>query len=424
MPEARERKPVLNLAVIGAAGHGKSTLIGRLLYELGRVSDRTVARMKVLAKALGKERHYLAFLVDKGLEERKRGHTLGLSSLRPLDIGPFRLKILDLPGLLERAGEAVPGLSQADAVLLVLSAQEPEAELSSLREHLALCAAFRVRQAVVAVNKMDLTGYSREAFEAATRVLEAELARIGWSPELAYVPVSALEGENVKEPSDRMPWHDGPTLLEALRCLKVPERDENGPVRLPVHRYYDAARAAAGVLRSGRLSPGDEVIVLPAGAMGEVSSIQSWGSELEIAFPGEDVGVGLRGVARYDVKKGSVVCDLRKLPPVARTLRARVHVLGPVELRVGSCPTVCCHEAAVPARVEAVWSAEGHELRSLKPGQEGEAILRPLVPMRHGLVVEPAESRESMGLLALRMGGGGLPAVMTVAAGECLAVNE
>ncbi len=425
MPAFRE--PVLNVAVVGGVWHGKSTLIGRLLHELGRVSDRMVERMRRLASALGHEGSCYAFLVDKGLEERRRGHTLGLKAIRPLKLGRIRLKLIDLPGLLDRAGEAVPGISQADAALVVLSAPELTAEevsLEDLRELLALCAAFGVEQAVVAVNKMDLADYGRSAFEEAMRTFEELLREVGWHPKAVYVPVSALRGDNLAESSDKMAWHDGPTLLEALERLEVPGRPEEGPVRLPVNRYYEAARAAVGVLRSGRLRPGDDVLVLPSGALGQVSSLQSWGRELDLALPGEDVGAGLRGVARYDVKKGSVVCGLRDVPPVARVLRARARVLRPVELRVGTCLTVCCHEAAVPARVEAIWSGEGRELKALGLGREGELLLRPLVPERRGLVVEPASRLRSMGLLAFRMGGGGLPATLTVAAGECLAVNE
>ena len=418
-------KPILNLAVVGEAWHGKSTLIGRLLHELGQVSGKLVERMAGLARQLGLEGSCYAFIIDTGLEERRRGHTLDLSAWRPLDLGPFRVKLINMPGLLKYIGNAVPGISQADAALVVLSAPDitKQGELLGLREHLALCSAFGVEQAVMAVNKMDLVSYKRDAFEKAVEFCENLLDELGYRPKAIFVPISALRGENLTAPSSEMPWHDGPTLLEAIKSLEVPERPNDKPLRLPVHRYYDAARAAAGVIRSGILRPGDDVLVLPVGAVGHVESVQSWGRELELAGPGDDVGVRLAGVARYDLKKGSVICGPEGAPRVAKLVEARVRVLGPLELRAGSCPLLCCHEASVPARVEHLWGEGGREVKALASGEVGECLLKPLAPERKGLIIEPVSGVRSMGLFALRMGVGDLPGALTVAIGECTGVS-
>ena len=416
-------KPVLNVALIGEAWHGKSTLMGRLLHALGEVSDKLVNRMRSLASSLGKPGSHYAFLVNRRLEERRSGHTLDISTWRPVDLGPFRAKFVDLPGLLKHVKNAIPGVSQADAVLAVLDASSrPElGALAGLREHLAFCSAFGVRQAVVVVNKMDLAGYGRGAFERAVRAFGGLLADLGLELKASYVPASALEGDNLVEPSDRMSWYDGPTVLEALRSLEVPERPDKGPLRLPVHRYYDAARAATGVLRSGTIRVGSEVLVLPSGARGSVESIRSWDQELEEAGPGEDVGVRLRGVARYDLKKGSVICGPEDAPPIASTVEAEVKVLGPSELRVGSCPVLYCHEASAQVRIESMTSGE-REVKALKPGSEGILVVRPMATGRKGLVIEPYGRAPSMAGLAFRMSAG--PAgTLTVAVGKCLSVE-
>jgi len=416
-------KPVLNVTLIGEAWHGKSTLLGRLLHALGEVSDKLVDRMRSLASSLGRPGSYYAFLVDRRLEERRSGHTLDLSTWRPVDLGPFRAKFVDLPGLLRHVKNAIPGVSQADAVLAVLDASsglEPEA-LVGLREHLAFCGAFGVRQAVVVVNKMDLASYGRGAFEKAVEAFEDLLAELGLDLKTSYVPASALKSDNLVEPSGRTSWYDGPTVLEALRDLKVPERPIRGPLRLPVHRYYDVARAATGVLRSGMIRVGSEVLVLPSGARGSVESIRAWDQELEEAGPGEDVGVRLKGVARYDLKKGSVICGPDDAPPVASTIEAEVKAIGPVELRKGSCPILYCHEASAQVRIEAI-TAGGREVEALKPGSQGTLVMRPMASGRRGLVIEPYGRIPSMSGLALRMSVG--PAgTLTVAVGRCSSVE-
>ena len=414
-------KPVLNIAVLGEAWHGKSTFIGRLLHALGEVSDKALERMEKLASSLGKPGSGYAFLIDKKLEERRTGHTHDISAWRPVDLGPFRAKLINTPGLLRHVRNTIPGVSQADAAIFILDASSADRlmEARGLREHVAFCMAFGIQQAIAVVNKMDLVGYRRGAFEEAVEGFRSLVESLGYELESIFVPASALRGDNMTEPSPAMPWHDGPTVLEAIRGLRVPERKASGPLRLPVHRYYDAARAAAGVIRSGLLETGSEVVVAPSGARGVVESIQSWGEELREAGPGEDVGVRLRGVARYELKKGSVISGPDDVPPVAGELEAEVRVLGPSGLRKGACPTLFCHEASAQVRVEGV--AGGRT--ELEPGSEAMLVLKPLAGGRKGLVIEPSDRLPEMAGLLLRMGVGSGPGAVTVAVGTCVSVE-
>ena len=431
------RKPLVNLVLLGEAGHGKSTLMGRLLYELGEVSEDAVARMMALAKRLGDEGRYLAFLVDTKLEERRQGHTIEASSWRPVDVGPLAIRMIDVPGVLDWVNNTITGVAQADAGLLVVDAREVAEKkpgaLEGLREHLALALAFGLEQLIVAVNKMDLVGYEELFFEVAKSAVGQLMEQLGLRPTSGtlFVPISALNGANVLERASQMDWYDGPALYEALQRLKEPKRPVRKPLRMPIYRFFERSNVAAGVVSSGVVAEGDEVIVAPAGARGQVLSLESWGQRLESAGPGLDVGVRLRGVARYQVKKGFVIGHPDEAPRAAERLVARLRILDPEGLWAGFCPIVYCHQARAPCRIEAILNkldpGTGDVLeegpRELSFGEVGDVILRPLVPRARGLVVERYDELPAMSRLALRASRGSRRGAFTIAAGICLEVE-
>jgi len=172
----RAGEPVINLVFIGEAGHGKSTLMGRLLYELGEVEEASLERMRRVARELGDEGRFLAYIVDVGLEERRRGHSIEAMPWRPVRIGGKAIKMIDVPGMEAWINNAISGIAQADAAIVVVDVGEVlrkgPGELRGLWEHLVLASAFEVGRLVVAINKMDAVGYDEGLFERASRGAE------------------------------------------------------------------------------------------------------------------------------------------------------------------------------------------------------------------------------------------------------------
>ena len=433
----RARRPVINLVFLGDVDHGKSTLVGRLLYDLGKISGATVARLRELASQVRDESYFLAYVVDRQLEERRRGHTIEASSWEPVEAGGKAVKMIDVPGVSDWMNNAISGIAQADAAVVVVDAKDALsrglASLESLREHLILALAFGIEQLVVAVNKMDLLDYDKSAFERLCDELAAFLKQLGHKDvdSVPFVPISALRGDNVVERSDKMAWYSGPTLYEAIGALKEPTRMIEAPLRLPIYRHFERGNIAVGVVASGVLRVGDAVAIVPAGAGGEVVSVESWGEALDEAYPGEDVGVKIRGVARYHLKKGFVISHPEGAPRPARRLVGRVRVVGPRGLWPGFCPTMYCHQARAPCRVVEVLRKVDPETGrtieegpgSLAEGEAGDVLLEPLVPRQKGLVIERHEDLPPLGRFVLRASIGTGRGTLTVAAGTCLDVE-
>ncbi|HEW89829.1 MAG TPA: elongation factor 1-alpha [Candidatus Bathyarchaeota archaeon] len=428
---------MINLIFLGDAGHGKSTLIGRLLYEVGKVGEGTVARLRRLASEVKDERYYLAYIVDRQLEERRRGHTIDVSSCEPVRIGENVVRMINAPGVRDWMGNAIAGITQADAAVLVVDAHDAEARglrgLVGLREHLILASAFGVEQVVVAINKMDLVGYEERAYERVRSGLVELMGSLGYKgvEEVPFIPVSALRGDNVIERGKNMPWYSGPTFYEALGSLREPERPVEKPLRLPIHRYFERGSIAAGVVEAGVVSVGDTVMVVPAGAVGEVLSMEMWGRRVEEAYPGDDVGIRIKGVARYHLKRGFVISHPEVAPEVARSFIGRVKVLSPRGLWAGFCPTLYCHQARAPCRVRAILRkvdpSSGSTLEerpgSLAEGEVGDVLLEPLVPKQRGLVIERHGDFPPLARFVLRASVGKELGPITVATGVCLDVE-
>ena len=430
-------KPLINLVFLGDVDHGKSTLIGRLLYDLGRVGESTIARLRSLASQVKDESYYLAYIIDCQLEERRRGHTIEVASWEPVEMGRNAIRIIDVPGMGEWINNTITGIAQADAAVVVVDAHDVAArgleQLAELREHLILASAFGIEQLVMAVNKMDLVGYDMGVYELVRAGLLELVKSVGYGDVegVPFIPISALRGDNVVERSEHMPWYSGPTLYEALGGLREPPRPVDKPLRLPIHRHFQGGNIAVGVVETGVISRGDTIVVVPAGATGKVMSMEAWGRRIERAWPGDDVGVRIRGVARYHIKRGFVISHPETAPKAARSFIGRVRVLGQRGLWPGFCPVVHCHQARAPCRVKAI-------IRKLDPrtedvleeepdflakGEMGDVLLEPLVPKQRGLVIERYGEFPSLGRFALRAGAGRKRGSITVAAGICIDIE-
>jgi len=337
-PAAPAAKPFqsdhLQLVVVGHVDHGKSTLIGRLLFDTHSVPDGKAERIEAACKAEGMEFEY-AFLLDALLEEQAQNITMDTTR------APFRTErrpftIIDAPGHKEFLKNMITGAASADAAVLLVDAQEGLREQT--RRHCFLLSLLGLRQIVVAVNKMDLVGYRPEVFEAIRSELAEFLAKLGVEP-ANFIPISAKHGEGLLRGSERMTWYRGPTLLEVLERFRANPPASGGPLRLSVQDVYrfDARRIIAGLVESGSVSVGDAIEFVPGGKRSRVKSIETWpqsdppprgpvGSGSEVALTLED---------ELFVERGQIGAPLNDRPYEARTFTARVFWIHDTPLRSG-----------------------------------------------------------------------------------------
>ncbi len=321
-------KPHLNLIFIGHVDHGKSTTVGRLLYESGVITDRDIAKYKEFTQQYNRPSFEFAFVMDAMKEERERGITIDIAH-RDFQTPKYYFTIIDAPGHKDFVKNMITGASQADAAVLVLSAAD--GVQAQTREHVILANVLGIRQIIVGVNKMDKVNYDQKKFEEAKAGAIALFTPLGIKADgVTFIPYSAQMGDNVKTKSDKLPWYTGPTLLESLDNLKVPEKPLDKPLRLPIQDVYSISgfgTVPVGRVETGVLKAGDQVIIMPSGIKTEVKSIEMHHQALQKAEPGDNVGFNIKNVARTDIKRGDVIGPVSNPPTVATEFTAQVVIL-------------------------------------------------------------------------------------------------
>jgi sulfate adenylyltransferase large subunit len=308
----------LKITFVGHVDHGKSTLIGRLLYDTGSVPPDRMAAIEAASEEQGRDVEF-AFLMDHLQEEREQGITIDTAQIW-FKTDDRDYVIIDAPGHREFLKNMLTGAAQAEAALLLVDAEEGLGEQT--QRHAFLLTLLGIRQCVVIMNKMDLVDFSEERFEALCGQLMTFLDRIGVEP-MEFIPISARHGDNVVHPSDRMDWYDGLTVLEVLDSIPGMVETELPP-RFCVQDIYDfdGKRLVAGRVESGTVDQGDALTVLPEGLETEVASVERFASERDVAEAGECVALTLP--EDVPVRRGQVLCDPAALPQVTTTLTARV----------------------------------------------------------------------------------------------------
>lgn len=410
-------KPHLNLAVIGHIDHGKSTLVGRLLFETGAVPPHIIEKYKEEARAKGKESFVFAWVMDSLKEERDRGITIDVAHQR-FDTAKFYFTIVDCPGHRDFVKNMITGASQADAAILVCAAKE--GVQSQTREHVFLARTLGITQLIIALNKMDEVNYDKARYDQVKADLSTLLKMVGYKPdEMNFIPTSAFQGDNLAKPSDKTKWYTGPTLLAALDLLKVPEKPVALPLRIPVQDSYTISgigTVPVGRVETGKMKPGDKIIFMPAKAVGEVKSIEMHHQEIKEALPGDNIGWNVRGVDKKDIRRGDVCGHSDKPPAVADEFTAQIVVLQhPSAIAAGYTPVIHCHTAQVAGTITAILkkldpksgqvTAENPDF--IKAGDAAVVIIKPTKP----LCIEKVKEIPQLGRFAIRDMG------MTIAAG-------
>jgi sulfate adenylyltransferase subunit 1 len=328
-PELEDRG-VLRFITAGSVDDGKSTLIGRLLYEAkGIFADQLAAVTRATRKRTGGDALDLSLLTD-GLEaEREQGITIDVA-YRYFASPVRKFIIADAPGHEQYTRNMVTGASTADAaIILVDVTRVGNGELlPQTKRHSAIAKLLGIRHVIVAVNKIDLAGFDEAVFEHVRAEYDRIATRLGLT-DVHYIPISALEGDNVVRPSERTPWYSGPPLLELLESLPADRDDAALPLRYPVQLVIrangssaDDFRGYAGQVRSGKLRRGQRVRVVPGGESAIVESIELLGRAIHEAVAGRSVTVRLD--RDLDVSRGDVLIDAEDHPRLARHFEADV----------------------------------------------------------------------------------------------------
>ena len=414
-------KPHLNLVFIGHVDHGKSTLVGRLLYETGVVKEHVIKKYKEEAEKKGKATFEFAWIMDRLKEERERGLTIDLAHRR-FDTENYYFTIIDAPGHRDFVKNMITGASQADAAVLVVDVKDRinGGLMPQTKEHVFLARTLGITQLIVAVNKMDTIKYDQKKYEETVDQLSKLFQIVGYKPDqISYLPISALEGDNVTKRGDNLAWFDGPVFLKALDTLKVPEKPTKLPLRLPVQDVYSITgigTVPVGRVETGVMKVGDNVVFEPAGVGGEVKSIEMHHESIPKAEPGDNVGFNVRGVGKTDIRRGDVCGHKTKPPTVAKEFTAQIVVLQhPSAVTVGYTPVFHAHTAQVACRITELISKldprTGNILQKspdfLKTGDAGVIRVEPTRPM----VIEKVKEIPQMGRFAIRDMG------ITIAAG-------
>jgi len=316
---------LLRFATAGSVDDGKSTLIGRLLYDTKSIFEGQLASVEAVSAARGDEYTNLALLTDGLRAEREQGITIDVA-YRYFATPRRKFIIADTPGHIQYTRNMVTGASTADLALILVDARKGILEQS--RRHAFLCSLLRVPHLVLCVNKMDLVDWSEDVFEDIADEFTAFAAKLE-APDLTVVPVSALHGDNIVTRSARMPWYDGPALLHHLEHVHIASDRNLVDVRFPVQyvirpqssRHPDY-RGYAGQVASGVLKPGDEIMVLPSGFTSRIASIETADGEVAEAYP--PMSVTVRLTDELDVARGDLICRPHNAPKPAQDIDALI----------------------------------------------------------------------------------------------------
>jgi sulfate adenylyltransferase subunit 1 len=318
-------REVLNIVVVGHVDHGKSTVIGRLLYDTKSLPEGAIERVKRISREKGKPFEY-AYLLDAFEEEQKQGITIDTTRLQ------FRTDkrdyvIIDAPGHKEFLKNMISGAASAEAALLIIDANEGIQEQS--KRHGYILSLLGIQKAYVLVNKMDLINYSEEKFNVIKQNMNEFLNNLHVYP-LKYIPVSAFFGENLTSRSDKMPWYKGEPLLKAIDLFEKEQGLEGKPLRFPIQDVYkfDNRRIIAGRIESGTLNIGDEILISPSNKITRVKSIEYWAErdKRQSAYAGMSVGITVED--EFFNQRGEFISHVNNAPLSTDTFKASLFWMG------------------------------------------------------------------------------------------------
>jgi len=420
------------MIVTGHIDNGKSTSMGHMLMDLGLIDERTIAAHAAESEKHGKgDTFKYAWVMDNIKDERERGITIDLA-FQKFETPKYFFTLIDAPGHRDFIKNMITGASEADCAILVLSAKEGETDTAiapggQAREHAFLLRTLGVSQLIVAINKMDDSNYSEQAFKAAKEKAEKLIKSVGYKLEnVPIIPISGWKGDNLVKKSENMKWWTGKTLLETFDDFKLPEKPVGKPLRIPIQDVYTitgVGTVPVGRVETGVAKAGMKIVVMPSGATGEIKTIETHHTQMESAEAGDNIGFNLRGIEKKDIKRGDVIGTPDNPPNVAKEFRAQIIIIHhPTAIAPGYTPVMHAHTAQVAATIVAFESKinpqtgaeEEKDPKFLKAGDSAIVRIRPVRP----LPIETFQDFPELGRFALRDMGA------TIAAGVIKDITE
>lgn len=451
-------KPHLGLVIVGHVDAGKSTTTGRLLFELGGMSERDLAKLKKEAQELGKESFLFAFFMDKGKDERARGVTIQCCT-REFFTDTYHYTIIDAPGHRDFIKNMISGAAQADVALLMVPSNKGGFETSiakgnhkkgevqgQTRQHARLCHLLGIEQVIVGINKMDdkSVNWSQDRYNEIKGEVDKMLTKIGYkTKKIPFIPMSGFKGDNLNEPSPNMPWYKGfevkvkkekvkgHTLIDALeKVVRQPKRNDKKAFRMPVSGVYKikgVGDVVTGRVEQGKIAAGVNVRFYPTGCTGNVFSIEMHHKTVEMAHCGDNVGLNVKKLPKENMPHtGDVMAidDIKEDPNPPRACKeftALVFVqdhpgklsCGKTEMdkktktevvKGGFTPSIHIRTAKAPCQMTAInWkmgkstsNAKVEGVPYIEAGDQAEVVFAPKMP----IVVSPFDECKPLGRIA------------------------
>ncbi|HKS20285.1 MAG TPA: adenylyl-sulfate kinase [Bradyrhizobium sp.] len=412
-------RPQVRIVIVGHVDHGKSTLVGRLLHETGSLPEGKLEMLKAVSARRGMPFEW-SFLLDALQTERDQGITIDTTQIR------FRTRsrdvvLIDAPGHAEFLRNMITGASQADGAVLIIDALEGVRDQT--RRHGYLLHLLGIKQVAVVVNKMDRVDFSADRFNEISAEISAHLTGLGVRPS-AVIPISARDGDGVAAHTPRIDWYKGPTVVEALDALEPARPAEALALRLPVQAIYkfDDRRIVAGRIESGSLSAGDEIVIMPAGKIAKIRSVESWPLTPVSGRQTAGRSVGITLDRELFVERGDIIAHAGQSPRDTRRIHARIFWLHDKPLAKGDQILVRLGTRETRANVVAIEKAvdpgelSNEETKSIARNHVGEIDISLAQP----IAADPYSENPRTGRLVIevngRIAGGGL--VLSVDAGQ------
>lgn len=377
----------VNFVIVGHVDHGKSTLIGRLLYDTNSLPPDKIEEIKRVSKDLGRETEF-AYLLDHLEEERQQNITIETTQIF-FKTDKRQYVIIDTPGHIEFVKNMITGASQAEASILIIDVHEGIREQT--QRHAFILSLLHLKQVIVVLNKMDLVDYKQEIFDKIKEEIEKFLASINIYVK-HYIPISGIKGDNIVIKSVNMPWYAGPTVIESLDSLEPHIPDENKPLTMTIQDVYKFSdkRIAVGRVETGIIKKGDVIKILPEGQTTKINSIEKYLEDRDKSYVGECIGITTTESVFLD--RGNVICEPNNAPCVANTFKADVFWMSKNEFKkeekvILRCATqeIICGVEKIESRIDSsslnVLEKDASKLCNLEVGDVIIKTKKPIVIM-------------------------------------------
>jgi len=373
----------MNIVFVGHVDHGKSTLIGRLLYDTNSLPKDKVEEVKKTCEALGKDMEF-GFILDHLQEEREQGITIDTCQIF-FKTPKRNYVIIDAPGHVEFIKNMITGASQAEAAILIIDANEGVKEQT--KRHAYILGMLGLKQIIVLINKMDLVDYKEERFNEVKQDIAIFFEKLNLKPSYT-IPVAAKYGDNIAKESKKMAWYKGKTFLSCLDTFKIKEKSSDKALRFPIQDAYkiDDKRIFAGRIESGTIRQGDEITILPQNTKTKVKSVEKFLEKPTMAEAGESIGITTEDP--LFIERGNVVCK-GSLPRVTDRIKANVFWMSKKDFNINEMITLKIATQEVSAKIEKIEkkinSSTLEEIKedidTLKNNEAGTMIIKTLSPI-------------------------------------------